>query len=211
MTLALRRRENTPRSRRVVWGPLSELEELQDRTVQLLENVWPGGGLAGALADPRSGRRWSTSRRPTMRGSSKPKCPGVRRKDVNVEVRDSEVVISGEIKERERKGHHPAAHAAHRRVRVSRHPARRHGRRQGRGQRPRRRADGAHPEVRAGAAAAGRGDVGIIRVGLGGVTPSSSARSADESRSRSTPSTTRCRASSRRRGGRIASLADLHR
>jgi HSP20 family protein len=30
--------------------------------------------------------------------------PGVRRKDVNVEARDSEVVITGEIKERERKG-----------------------------------------------------------------------------------------------------------
>jgi HSP20 family protein len=30
--------------------------------------------------------------------------PGVKQKDVNVEVGDSEVVISGEIKERERKG-----------------------------------------------------------------------------------------------------------
>ena len=30
--------------------------------------------------------------------------PGVKRNDVNVEARDSEVVISGEIKERERKG-----------------------------------------------------------------------------------------------------------
>src|SRR3981189_3336490 len=30
--------------------------------------------------------------------------PGVRRKDVNVEARDSEVVITGEIKEREPKG-----------------------------------------------------------------------------------------------------------
>jgi HSP20 family protein len=30
--------------------------------------------------------------------------PGVNRKDVNVEMRDSEVIISGEIKEKERKG-----------------------------------------------------------------------------------------------------------
>jgi HSP20 family protein len=30
--------------------------------------------------------------------------PGVRRKDMNVEVRDGELLISGEIKERERKG-----------------------------------------------------------------------------------------------------------
>jgi HSP20 family protein len=30
--------------------------------------------------------------------------PGVKRKDVNVEVRDGELLVSGEIKERERKG-----------------------------------------------------------------------------------------------------------
>jgi HSP20 family protein len=30
--------------------------------------------------------------------------PGVRRKDINVEVRDGELLVSGEIKERERKG-----------------------------------------------------------------------------------------------------------
>jgi HSP20 family protein len=30
--------------------------------------------------------------------------PGVNRKDVNVELRDSELVVSGEIKEKERKG-----------------------------------------------------------------------------------------------------------
>ena len=30
--------------------------------------------------------------------------PGVKRKDLNVEVRDSEVVVSGEVKEKERKG-----------------------------------------------------------------------------------------------------------
>jgi HSP20 family protein len=30
--------------------------------------------------------------------------PGVRRKDMNVEVRDGELLVSGEIKERERKG-----------------------------------------------------------------------------------------------------------
>jgi HSP20 family protein len=30
--------------------------------------------------------------------------PGVDKKDVNIEVRESEVVVSGEIKERERKG-----------------------------------------------------------------------------------------------------------
>ena len=47
MTLAVRRRENSPQQVGR-WGPLSELEELQDRTVQLLENAWSGTGLAGA-------------------------------------------------------------------------------------------------------------------------------------------------------------------
>ena len=103
MTLALRRRENTPQQAGG-WGPLSELEELQDRTVQLLENVWSGGGLAGALADPRIWTPLVDIEETDDAWIVEAELPGVRRKDVNVEVRDSEVVISGEIKERERKG-----------------------------------------------------------------------------------------------------------
>src|SRR5258708_37192253 len=103
MTLALRRRETTPRQPGR-WGPMRELEELQDRTVELLENVWSGGGLGGALADPRIWTPLVDIEETDDAWIVEAEVPGVRRKDVNVEVRDSEVVISGEIKERERKG-----------------------------------------------------------------------------------------------------------
>jgi HSP20 family protein len=103
MALAVRRRETTPQHAGQ-WGPLSELEELQDRTVQLLESVWSGGGLSGVLADPRIWTPLVDIEETDDAWIVEAELPGVRRKDVNVEVRDSEVVISGEIKERERKG-----------------------------------------------------------------------------------------------------------
>src|SRR3977135_4480510 len=103
MTLAVRRRENRPQQAGG-WGPLSELEELQDRTVQLLETVWSGGGAAGRPADPRIWTPLVDIEETDDAWIVEAELPGVRRKDVNVEVRDSEVVISGEIKERERKG-----------------------------------------------------------------------------------------------------------
>jgi HSP20 family protein len=47
--------------------------------------------------------------------------PGVKRKDVNVEVRDGELLVSGEIKERERKGilRHRTRHTGEFEIRVS--------------------------------------------------------------------------------------------
>jgi HSP20 family protein len=47
--------------------------------------------------------------------------PGVKRKDVNVEVRDGELLVSGEIKERERRGvlRHRTRHMGEFEIRVS--------------------------------------------------------------------------------------------
>jgi HSP20 family protein len=47
--------------------------------------------------------------------------PGVRRKDINVEVRDGELLVSGEIKERERKGilRHRTRHTGEFEIRVA--------------------------------------------------------------------------------------------
>jgi HSP20 family protein len=47
--------------------------------------------------------------------------PGVKRKDVNVEVRDGELLVSGEIKERERRGilRHRARHTGEYEIRVA--------------------------------------------------------------------------------------------
>jgi HSP20 family protein len=82
------------------WEPFQELEQLQEATAQLLESVWSGTATGGAgiwspLVDvEETDDAWIVEA----------ELPGVDRKDVSVEVRDSELIISGEIKERERKG-----------------------------------------------------------------------------------------------------------
>ena len=87
--------------------------------------------------------------------------PGVDRKDVNVELRDSELIISGEIKEKERKGVLRRQTPQDRRVRVPRHAPRRGRRGAHRGETPRRRPDGARAQDRAGQAAPDRGQGGV--------------------------------------------------
>jgi HSP20 family protein len=82
------------------WDPFSELEELQSRTQQLMEGLWSGAGAGnGGLWTPpvdieETDDAWIIEA----------EVPGVDRKDVNVDVNGSEVVITGDIKERERKG-----------------------------------------------------------------------------------------------------------
>ena len=99
MTLPVRRREASgPAVRR--WEPFGELEELQQATSELLERVLSGAPPAdsGFFTPPvdieETDDAWI----------SEAELPGVSRKDVNVEVRDDELAIVGEIKERERKG-----------------------------------------------------------------------------------------------------------
>jgi HSP20 family protein len=82
------------------WEPFRELEQLQEHMDRLMNGVWSpaGGGKGGAwlpVADiEETDDAWVIEA----------ELPGVNRKDVNVEMRDSEVIISGEIKEKERKG-----------------------------------------------------------------------------------------------------------
>jgi HSP20 family protein len=101
MAVPVRRREATsqPMQR---WEPFREFEQLQNQMGQLLESVLltpSGTGSNGApwlpLVDiEETDDAWVIEA----------EVPGVARKDVNVELRDSELEISGEIKERERKG-----------------------------------------------------------------------------------------------------------
>jgi HSP20 family protein len=100
MALSVRRRE-TSRPGVQRWGePFGELEELQQATSQLLERVLSGAPLPyGAFFTPHvdieeTEDAWIVEA----------ELPGVSRDDVNVEVRDDELAIFGEIKERERKG-----------------------------------------------------------------------------------------------------------
>jgi HSP20 family protein len=81
--------------------PFREFEELQDQMGQLIESVLaPGRG-------PNGGSSWSPLVDVEETEDAwivEAELPGVERKDVTVEVRDSELEISGEIKERDRKG-----------------------------------------------------------------------------------------------------------
>jgi HSP20 family protein len=98
MALPVLRRESSSRPTQR-WEPFRELEELQQATAQLLESVVsgaPGEGLAWAppVDIEETEDAWVVEA----------ELPGAEHDDVHVEVRDSELTISGEIKERERKG-----------------------------------------------------------------------------------------------------------
>jgi HSP20 family protein len=101
MALPVRRRESVRRSTQR-FEPFIELEDLQERMQQLIENAWSGGGDGEGDRRPwipqvdieESDDAWIIEA----------EVPGAERDDVDVELRDAELVISGEIKERERKG-----------------------------------------------------------------------------------------------------------
>ena len=79
------------------WEPFSQLEQLQEQTARLMETVLAGDGerIWSPVADiEETDDAWIVEA----------ELPGVKREDVNVEMHDSELVITGEIKERERKG-----------------------------------------------------------------------------------------------------------
>jgi HSP20 family protein len=81
-------------------GPARELDDLQNLMTQLFESTlggvgMPTDGIVVPLVDiEETDDAWILEA----------EVPGVNRKDVNVDVRDSEVFISGEIKEKERRG-----------------------------------------------------------------------------------------------------------
>ncbi|TMK25319.1 MAG: Hsp20/alpha crystallin family protein [Actinobacteria bacterium] len=82
------------------WEPLRELEQLHEQMGRLMEGVWTpigegNGGTWIPLADiEETDDAWIIEA----------ELPSVDRKDINVELRDNELVITGEIKEKERKG-----------------------------------------------------------------------------------------------------------
>jgi HSP20 family protein len=82
------------------WEPFRELEQLQEHMDRLMQGVWsPAGGGNGGAWMPvtdieETDDAWVIEA----------ELPGVNRKDVDVEMRDSELIISGEINEKQRKG-----------------------------------------------------------------------------------------------------------
>ena len=100
MALPVRRRDRAPQPVQR-WDPLRELETLQDRMGQLVGSVRTGDGEGGGL------RPWIPQvdiEESEDAWIFEAELPGVRAEDVDVEVRDNELSISGEIKERERVG-----------------------------------------------------------------------------------------------------------
>ncbi len=96
MALPVRRRDTAPQPIRR-WDPLRELEGVQEQLAQLMQRTSDGNGGAPfiPLVDiEETEDAWIVEA----------ELPGVKPEDVNVEVRGSELAISGEIKEREREG-----------------------------------------------------------------------------------------------------------
>jgi HSP20 family protein len=101
MALPVKRRDSSSQPQRMQRRePFRELEQLQDATAQLFESMFSGSGIPdAAIWSPlvyieETDDAWVVEA----------ELPGVDRKDVSVELRDSELAITGEIKERERKG-----------------------------------------------------------------------------------------------------------
>jgi HSP20 family protein len=81
--------------------PINEFEDLQERMSQIMESLFagPGYGNGGSIWSPpvdveETDEAWIVEA----------DLPGAQQDDVNVEVRGSELVVTGEIKERERRG-----------------------------------------------------------------------------------------------------------
>jgi HSP20 family protein len=99
MALPVRRRETAPQ-RVQRWEPFGELEQLQEATAQLLGSAWSGAGTA----EPRVWSPLVDIEQTEDAWIVEAELPGVDPKDVSVELNESELAITGEIKERERKG-----------------------------------------------------------------------------------------------------------
>jgi HSP20 family protein len=94
MTAATQPRDSAPRQMQR-WDPLRELADLHERLDRLIE---PGGATPAAWTPPvdivETEDAWIVEA----------ELPGVDRKDIAIELRDNELSISGDIKERERVG-----------------------------------------------------------------------------------------------------------
>jgi HSP20 family protein len=98
--MALVRRAPSPMSPADRLDPFGQLEELQAVTQQIMNNMWSGTGDG-------NGAPWAppVDISETDEGwTIEADLPGAEQDDVNVDVQGRELTISGEIKERERKG-----------------------------------------------------------------------------------------------------------
>jgi HSP20 family protein len=102
MALAVERNDSPRRSQQQLrrWEPFSELEHFNEQFERLIDRVWSPAGAGGGvpwvpLADiEETDDAWIVEL----------ELPSVDRRDIDVELRENELVVTGEIKEKERKG-----------------------------------------------------------------------------------------------------------
>jgi HSP20 family protein len=82
------------------WDPFREFEQLQEEMGRLVQSVWSPAGVGNGGAWTPFADVEETEDAWTI----EVELPGVDRKNVNVEMRNSELVISGDVTEKERKG-----------------------------------------------------------------------------------------------------------
>src|ERR687896_315 len=100
-TLPERRRTTVPEQR---WEPLSEFEQVSDRMRRLLEQTFGGFGLSTPTIEKGG---WSPLVDLEEHDDAyvvEAELPGVKAENVNVELVGNELMITGEIKEKERGG-----------------------------------------------------------------------------------------------------------
>jgi HSP20 family protein len=98
MTLPDRRSTLAPQP----WGELREIEQVANRMRHMLEETF--GGLPAPVADVAT---WSPPVDIEETDDAyiiEAEVPGVKKKDLNIEIMGNELTISGEVKEREREG-----------------------------------------------------------------------------------------------------------
>jgi HSP20 family protein len=104
MTITQSRRSRQPSSAPARRGdPLAEFEQLQDQMGQII-NAFFGAPVASGTAQPPT---WIPSADLEETDDAyiiELELPGVRREDITIELRDNELRISGEVKQRERTG-----------------------------------------------------------------------------------------------------------
>ena len=82
------------------WEPFRELEQLSEQFGRLMDSVWsPAGPADGGMWTPLADVEETEDA-----WIIEAELPSVDKDDIEVELRDSELIISGEVKEKERVG-----------------------------------------------------------------------------------------------------------
>jgi len=86
------------------WEPFRELDQVTDRMRQMLEQTFSGIGWSSPLVEREGWSPFVDLEETDAAYVVEAELPGVKRENVNIEFVGNELNITGEIKERERKG-----------------------------------------------------------------------------------------------------------